>query len=51
VCRQHDRASYRNVLNMVHEDDTLCDESIDDGLVVHDLVKAIHRSRERANHP
>jgi hypothetical protein len=48
---QHDRSTWRNVSDVVDEDHTLLDESIDDDLVVDDLVVAVHRWLEGAHHP
>ena len=51
MSRQHNWASGRNRINIVDKDDALCDEAIDNRLVVNNLVKAIHGCRKRANHP
>ena len=51
VGRQHHRAACRHLGDVVHEDDTQVDEPLDDPLVVHDLVVAVHRRFKRADHP
>ena len=51
MSRQHNRASGRNRIDVVDKDNALSDEAINNRLVVHDLVKAIHRCGKRANHP
>ena len=51
VRREHDRVSCRYVCNVIDKDHTALFEAIDDHLVVHDLVVAVHRAVERADHP
>jgi len=51
VGRQHDRSTLGHLGNVVDEHDTEILETLDDDLVVDDLVVAVHRSLETANHP
>ena len=51
VRRQHDRPALGHLGDIVDEDHTLSLESFDDDLVVDDLVVAVDRRFERANHP
>ena len=51
VRREHDRGPDRNLVDRVNEDDALFHETIDDDLVVHDLVVAVHGFVEGAHHP
>jgi hypothetical protein len=48
---QHDRAADGNLGDVVDEHHSLAFESLDDELVVHDLVVAVHGRGERADHP
>ena len=50
VCAQHDGRTLGHLVDAVDEDDTLLLEAANDLLVVHDLVVAVHRRRERAHH-
>ena len=48
---QHDRTTDWNLIDVIHEHDTLMFESFDDDLVVDNLVEAVDRGFERPNHP
>ena len=51
VRRQHDRAPNGNAEYVVNEHHTLGFESVNDNLVVHNLVVAVDRPVKRAHHP
>ncbi len=51
MCRQHDRTTLWHFADVVNEDHATFGEAIDDDLVVHDLVIAVHRSIKRSYHP
>ena len=50
MSRQHDRAAKRDIGNVVDKHHALGFKLLDNELVVHDLVVAVHRSREAAHH-
>ena len=51
VCRQHDGTALRNLRDVVDEHHSEILETLDNPLVVNDLVIAVNRRFERANHP
>ena len=51
VGRQHERRAGGHLVDVVDEDHALLAEPVDDELVVHDLVVAVHGRLERLDHP